>query len=59
MADDKSQIGKPDSEQININEEYEVAYWTDALGISKDELIKAVEAAGPWVKEVKEYLRRI
>ena len=58
MADDKTKKGPADSSRININEDYEVAYWTDALGVTKDNLDKAVKSVGPSVKAVKEYLSK-
>jgi len=56
--DDKSKTGTPDSKFINVNEDYEVSYWTKELGISKEELVAAVEAAGTSVSAVKEYLNK-
>jgi len=56
--DDKSKTGSPDSKFINVNEGYEVSYWTKELGISKEELVAVVEAAGTSVNAVKEYLNK-
>ncbi|MCE7064957.1 DUF3606 domain-containing protein [Dyadobacter sp. CY326] len=58
MADDKTKKGPADSNRINISEDYEVAYWTEALGVSKEKLTDAVHQAGPTVKAVKEYLKK-
>lgn len=54
--DDKTKTGSPDSKFINVNEDYEVAYWTKELGVSKEELEAAVSAAGTSVSAVREYL---
>lgn len=54
--DDKSKTGTPDSKLINISEEYEVAYWTKELGVSKAQLQEAVKAVGNSVSAVKAYL---
>ena len=35
MADDTSNRGAQDRAQININEEHEVRYWTEALDFQK------------------------
>ena len=58
MADDKTKIGPADSSRINTSESYEVAYWTEALGVSKGRLIEAVEAVGTSAKAVREYLEK-
>lgn len=56
--DDKTKPGSPDSKFINVNEEYEVAYWTKELGVTKAELEAAVKAVGTSVSAVKEYLKK-
>ena len=35
MADDKKQRAPQDAARINVNEEYEVMYWTKELGVTK------------------------
>lgn len=57
MADDLRKRGGQDGDRINIEEDYEVRYWTKALGVSEDELRSAVAKAGPVVKDVKAHLR--
>ena len=57
MADDPKQTGKPDGARINPDQEHEVSYWSEKLGVSRDELRKAVQAAGPMVKDVRAHLR--
>ena len=42
----------------NIEEDYEVRDWAKHFGVSEEELRKAVEAAGPIVKNVERHLRR-
>lgn len=56
--DSKEKIGSPDRERINVNEDYELQYWSKELGITRDELIAAVKAAGTSVKDVKAYLNK-
>lgn len=58
MSDDKKNTGSPDRDRINVNEDYELQYWTKALGISADELRAAVEAVGPTAAAVREHLRK-
>lgn len=33
MPDDKSKTGKADDTRINVNQSYEVDYWTKKLGL--------------------------
>lgn len=58
MADDKAKKGPADRSRININEDYEVSYWTDALGVNKEVLAEAVRKVGTSAKDVREYLNR-
>jgi hypothetical protein len=58
MADDLKQTGKPDDSRINVDQEHEVGYWSEKLGVSGEELRKAVQAAGPMVKDVQRHLNR-
>ncbi|UTM21788.1 DUF3606 domain-containing protein [Dyadobacter chenhuakuii] len=58
MADDKSKKGPADSSKINVNEDYELDYWTKALNVSKEELKQAVQKAGTSAKAVREYLNK-
>ncbi|MET3979735.1 energy-coupling factor transporter ATP-binding protein EcfA2 [Mucilaginibacter sp. UYP25] len=56
--DDKTKTGSPDSKFINVNEDYEVSYWTKELGVTKEELKEAVKSAGTAVRAVKDYLKK-
>ncbi|MCE6991039.1 DUF3606 domain-containing protein [Dyadobacter sp. CY323] len=58
MADDKTKKGPADSSRINLSEDYEVSYWTDTLGVTRQELEEAVKAAGPSVEAVKKHLKK-
>jgi hypothetical protein len=57
MADDLKQTGKPDDQRINIDQDHEVNYWAQKLGVSRDELRRAIAKAGPMVKNVREHLQ--
>ena len=46
MADNLTQRHQPDRSKINMNEDYEVEYWTHALGVSREQLQKAVAKVG-------------
>lgn len=56
--DNKEKVGNPDRDRINVNEDYELQYWSEKFGVSRDELKKAVEAVGTTTKAVQEYLNK-
>lgn len=57
MSDDKSNRGPADRSRINLSEDYEVAYWTKELRVTKAELEDAVRAVGSSAEKVRGYLR--
>ena len=48
-------VGSPPT-RIDVSEDYEVRYWTKALGVSAEELKSAVQKVGPNVSAVREQL---
>jgi hypothetical protein len=56
MPDDLTKIGSPDRSKIAVGEEHEVKYWTKHLGISKEELQRAVDKVGNSAAAVKKEL---
>jgi hypothetical protein len=56
MADDLKQTGRQDDQRINVDQEHEVGYWSEKLGVSRARLHEAVQAAGPMVKDVQRHL---
>jgi Protein of unknown function (DUF3606) len=58
MPDDLKQTGKPDDARINVDQDHELRYWSEKLGVSLDELRKLVQDAGPMVKDVLRELNR-
>ena len=54
--DNKTKVGTPDRELINVNEDYELQYWSEKFGVTRDELKKAVAAVGTSAKKVQAYL---
>ena len=56
MSDDTSQRGAQDRSRINMTQEHEVRYWTQALGVSEAELSRAVGAVGSSADKVREFL---
>jgi hypothetical protein len=47
---------QPDRSKINVQQPYEVKYWTHALGVSNEELQKAVEKVGNSAASVRKEL---
>lgn len=58
MADNLQKAGPQDRSRINVNERWEVDYWTRELGVSQQELEQAVKAVGPAVSAVRQHLGR-
>lgn len=56
MSDDKSNRGPADRARINVNEDYEVAYWTKELGLSSDRLRELVAKHGVMAADVRKAL---
>ncbi len=58
MADDKSKTKPQDAERVNVNEDYEIAYWTSKFGCTPDRLKAAVKKVGVMAKDVESELKR-
>jgi hypothetical protein len=46
MSDDLTKKGPQDRSRINISEDHEGKYWAHHLGVSKEELQRAVDKVG-------------
>jgi hypothetical protein len=57
MADDKTKRGPADRSKISLKEDYEVRYWTKALGVSKAELQKLVKKYGHSSATIRKHLK--
>jgi len=57
VADNPSIRGEGDRKRINLDQEYEVRYWSEKLGVSADELRQAVKNVGPMADAVEQHLR--
>lgn len=57
MADDLNQRGQQDRSRINMNEPWEVKYWTRELGVTQDELARIVRVAGNSVSAVRQHIK--
>jgi hypothetical protein len=57
MPDDLSKRGPADRSRINLSEPYEVQYWADKFGVSKERLSEAVRKVGHSAEAVGRELR--
>lgn len=58
MADNLSNRGPADRSRINLSEDWERRYWTEALGISEEQLRTAVKAVGSSADAVRAHLQQ-
>lgn len=58
MSDDLNNRGQQDRARINLNEDHELRYWTEALGVSEARLRQAVQAVGVSADAVRAYLKK-
>ncbi|WP_247402692.1 DUF3606 domain-containing protein [Bradyrhizobium sp. 76] len=56
MSDNLTKRGQRDRSKINMHDHFEVKYWTKQLGVSKDELQKAVDKVGNSAAAVRKQL---
>ena len=58
MSDNLQKAGQQDRNRINVHEEWEVRHWTEALGVSREELERAVAEVGVSAEAVRQHLKR-
>jgi hypothetical protein len=58
MSDNLQKAGQQDRKRINVHEEWEVRHWTEALGVSREALEKAVSEVGVSAEAVRQHLKR-
>lgn len=56
MSDDTTLRRPQDASRISMSEDYEVRYWTEKFGVSRDQLERAVNEVGNSADRVAEYL---
>lgn len=57
MTDDLKKTGRHDDERINVDQDHELSYWSEKLGVSRDRLREVVAKVGPMRKAVEQHLR--
>lgn len=58
MSDNLHNRGPADRSRVNVNESYEVRYWTQRFGCTESELRRAVAAVGVMADDVERHLRK-
>jgi hypothetical protein len=53
MADDLTNRGPRDRTRVNMNEDYEVRYWTQTLGVSKERLAELAREHGNSAEKIR------
>jgi hypothetical protein len=56
MSDDMKNRGPQDRARVSLSEEHEVRYWTQAFGVSREQLAAAVQAVGNSAERVRAHL---
>lgn len=56
MPDNLTKTGGQDRSRINMNQEYEVKYWSHHLGVTREELQRAVDKVGNSAASVRKEL---
>jgi hypothetical protein len=57
IADDLGKRGPQDRSRVNVNEPYDVAWWTQRFGVSEQALRDAVKKAGVSAKDLQTLLK--
>ena len=56
MSDNKAIRGPADAQRINVNEDYEVLYWTTELEVTEEKLRETVKRVGVMAADVRKAL---
>jgi hypothetical protein len=56
--DNRHNTGIPDRDRVNIQENYEVEYWSNKFGVTPEQLKEAVAAVGTSATNVENYLKK-
>ena len=56
MSDDLRKRGPEDRSRINVNEPWELKYWSKTLGVTPDRLKEVIRQVGTHTDDVEQYL---
>jgi Protein of unknown function (DUF3606) len=57
MTDDKTKTWPQDAQRVNVNEAYEIEYWTKHFKCTPERLRAAVKKLGVMVKDIENELK--
>jgi hypothetical protein len=57
MADDRTLRSPQDKARVAMGEDYEVRYWTERFGVSRDRLQQAVDEVGNSAEAIERHLK--
>ena len=58
MGDNKTKTAPQDAARVNVNEDYELEYWSKRFDCSRDELKAAVKQVGVSADAVEGFFKR-
>lgn len=58
MSDDTINTGGQDRARINVHEAYEVDHWSKKFGMTREQLIEAVNRAGDRAEDVERFIKK-
>lgn len=58
MSDNLNNRGPQDASKVNVNEDWEVSYWTRKFGVTADELKQAVKQVGTSADKLGEHFKK-
>jgi hypothetical protein len=57
MATDNVNARKEEKENINVHDPFELRYWSNRFGVTKELILEAVREAGDSKDEITKYLK--
>ena len=59
MSDNLADRGPRDRTRVNVNEDWELRYWSKELGATPEQLREAVDQVGTSVDKVREHVQKM
>jgi hypothetical protein len=57
MADDTAKRAPQDAKLISLTEHYEIEYWTERFGVTRERLAAAMRRVGRSAQDVERYFK--
>lgn len=58
VSDDRNDRSPVDLSRINLNDDHQMRYWSKALGVTEEELKRAIKGVGPLTRAVRAFLNK-